>query len=471
MANTARGHIEQLPSGSFRVHVYAGTDPVTGRPRRLRETCPDDATAAATLGRLLNDADGGRFPDRAATLGQALDKYLEVADLELSTREAHQGYIRRTIAPVLGDVKVRKLGADSLDSLYTALKKCSRLCGRLPKTEHYVAGPHACDQRCGPLRDHRTNRPHTCDSRCPVHVCKPMRPATILRIHSIISAALDLAVRYEWTDRNVAKNARPPRPRKREPGPPSPEQAARLLNLVWAEDEEFGLFLWTAFTTGARRGEVAALREHRFDFIHQQVRVSASYIVKQGARIEKPPKAGDGRLLSLDLLTCELFRERFQRRRSEAASNGVTVLDDAYAFSPDPAGRTPWNPDTMTHRYRRYARRISITSSLKELRHYSATQLLTSGTDLNTVAGRLGHAEGSTTLKFYAQFTQPADQRAAAVIPAQLDGLRKREHLRDLYRQAPPGRDLGQLADTLGPLAGLDHEAALRLLTEFAARP
>jgi hypothetical protein len=37
-------------------------------------------------------------------------------------------------------VKVRKLGADSLDSLYTALKKCSRLCGRLPKTEHHTAG-------------------------------------------------------------------------------------------------------------------------------------------------------------------------------------------------------------------------------------------------------------------------------------------------------------------------------------------
>ena len=44
---------------------------------------------------------------------------------------------------------------------------------------------------------------------------------------------------------------------------------------------------------------------------------------------------------------------------------------------------------------------------MKELRHYSATQLLTAGTDLNTVAGRLGHAEGSTTLRFYANSPGP----------------------------------------------------------------
>ena len=206
-----------------------------------------------------------------------------------------------------------------------------------------------------------------------------MKPATILRIHSIISSALDLAVRYDWADRNVAKNASPPHPRKREPDPPSPDQAARLLNLVWAEDEEFGLYLWTAFTTGARRGEVSALRENRFDFKSQQVRLARNYLVKQGQHIEKAPKDGEGRVLSLDLLTCELFQERFQRRRAEARALGVQVPEDAFAFSPDPAGREPWNPDTMTHRYRRYARRVGITSSLKELRHYSATQLLADG--------------------------------------------------------------------------------------------
>ena len=80
----------------------------------------------------------------------------------------------------------------------------------------------------------------------------------------------------------------------------------------------------------------------------------------------------------------------------------------------------------MTHRYRRYADKVGIRSSLKELRHYSATQLLASGVDLNTVAGRLGHAEGSTTLKFYAQFSRPADRQAAAVIPPSLTDSARR---------------------------------------------
>jgi integrase len=472
MATVTKGHIERLPSGSLRVHVYAGIDPVTGKERRYKRTVKTEAQAAAELARLLRDIEAERTLDDSATVGLLLDRYLEVADLEVSTREAHEGYIRRTIKPILGEVRVRKLRADALDVLYAHLKKCSRLCGRLPKTEHYADGEHVCDQRCGLLRDHRTSRPHHCDERCRPHRCKPMAPASILRIHAIISAALNLAVRYEWIDRNPARKATPPRARKREPDPPSPAQAARLLNEVWQEDEQFGLYLWSAFTTGARRGELLALRENRFDFQAQEVTFARNYLVKQGQRIEKDTKTGEGRRLALDPLTCELFAEHFHRRRVALAAVGVTVPRNAFAFSPDPAGSHPWNPDTMTHRYGRHAARVGISSSLKELRHYSATQLLSNGVDLRTVAGRLGHAEGSTTLRFYAQFAQPADQAAASLLSGQLAGLRKKERLRELFSQQPVATDgtaLDALAIVLAPIVGTEPETALAYLTEFAA--
>ena len=75
-------------------------------------------------------------------------------------------------------------------------------------------------------------------------------------------------------------------------------------------------------------------------------------------------------------------------------------------------------------------------------------------------------------MKFYAQFTRPANQRAAAVIPSQLDGLRKKERLRELYdqHQHAAGSDgLAALAAVIGPQAGLEGNIALAWLTEFAA--
>src|SRR5207302_7393232 len=83
-----------------------------------------------------------------------------------------------------------------------------------------------------------------------------------------------------------------------------PEEAARLLNDVWQEDEEFGIYLWAAMTTGARRGELLALRESRFDFEAQQVSFATSYVVRSGQRIEKETKTGESRRVSLDPLTC-----------------------------------------------------------------------------------------------------------------------------------------------------------------------
>src|SRR5437762_574621 len=137
MPRVAKGHIEQLPSGSFRVSVYAGTDPLTRRPIRLKSTVKTEQQAQIKLGELLKDASEGRTPETGATVATLMDEYAAVAEWDLSTRQTNEGFIRRTIKPALGHLKVRKVRGPLLDQLYTRLTRCGDLsCTGRPFTEH-----------------------------------------------------------------------------------------------------------------------------------------------------------------------------------------------------------------------------------------------------------------------------------------------------------------------------------------------
>jgi integrase len=137
MSVTPSGHIEELPSGSFRVHVYVGIDPITRKRVYMRETAKDSVQAQIALGRLLERAQAGKEPESGATVGQLLDLYLPLAEWDVSTREGFEGYVRRTIRPGLGHLKVRGVQGPILDTFYARLKKCGDLtCTGRPFTEH-----------------------------------------------------------------------------------------------------------------------------------------------------------------------------------------------------------------------------------------------------------------------------------------------------------------------------------------------
>jgi integrase len=137
MVSTSVGHIEQLPSGSWRAKVYAGTDPLTGREIRLRRTCKTERAAQIELGKLLEQATDGRQPETDATVAKLMDRYAEIADWDLSTRKANEVYIRRIIKPALGHLQVRKIRGPLLDMLYAQLKRCGATgCTGKPFTEH-----------------------------------------------------------------------------------------------------------------------------------------------------------------------------------------------------------------------------------------------------------------------------------------------------------------------------------------------
>lgn len=137
MDSTPSGHIEQLPSGSYRAKLYAGTDPLTGKEIRFRKTCKDYASAQVALGKFIEQAMADREPETGATVAKLLEVYSGVAEWDVSTRDSFEGYIRRVIRPALCHLKVREVHGPILDMLYSRLKKCGDLaCTGKPFTEH-----------------------------------------------------------------------------------------------------------------------------------------------------------------------------------------------------------------------------------------------------------------------------------------------------------------------------------------------
>ena len=123
-----RGHIRELPSGSFQVIVYAGTDPLTKKPRYIRETLKTYSAAEVALTRLQGQVDQNRHPKTDITLGQAISRWLDIAKLEDTTRDRYEDLVRMYVRPVLGDFPAGKLDAELLESFYARLQRCRDLC-------------------------------------------------------------------------------------------------------------------------------------------------------------------------------------------------------------------------------------------------------------------------------------------------------------------------------------------------------
>src|SRR5215470_6202179 len=87
------GHVDRLPGGSLRVSVFAGRDSLTGRQLWHRKTVRTEREAQIALGQLMEQADTGRKPDSRVTVAELIARYMEVVELEVSTRQTYEGYI------------------------------------------------------------------------------------------------------------------------------------------------------------------------------------------------------------------------------------------------------------------------------------------------------------------------------------------------------------------------------------------
>jgi integrase len=436
-----RGSIRSLPSGSLQVRVFAGTDPVTKRDLYLTEVIPpgprQDREAEQARTRLLNQVDEKRNPKTRATVDQLITKYFAVIDVDVQTRRGYRSKYETHIKPLIGTVPLTRLDVEVLDSFYAQLRTCRDHCRGRNYIRHRTDRPHTCDEHEG-NRCPRNNPEgcRRCRRMCKPHVCKGLADSTIRQIHWILSGALDRAVVWKYISVNPAEHADKPGLPAPNPQPPSAAEAAQLVLAAWEEDPDWGALLWIKTTTGSRRGEMLGLRrsdrERRPDGPSALKIARSIFVDDDGQLAEKDTKTHQQRRIVLDAETDAVLDELENRARRRVAQFSLEFNPDGYMFSPVPDGNIPLHPDTVSKRYARLAKRLGIDTSLKNLRHYNATELIMADVNVRTVAGRLGHAGGgTTTLRVYTAWSSEADQRAAGVITTRMpprprtDGVEK----------------------------------------------
>ena len=237
--------------------------------------------------------------------------------------------------------------------------------------------------------------------------------ASIRNQHTVLRAALQQAVRWEWIPTNPASAAPIEQPKRQQKGTLSNDEVRQLIDVAADVHEMAPLAFRLAAETGARRGELAALRWDKF--VDNKVVVDGQIIVSTDGEGVRAPrlqatKTGSRRVVTLSPSLVEQVGEK--------ATKYAEVTE--WLFTPD---AEPPNPDRIGWWWRRSRELADIDGRwrLHDLRHWSATQSIASGQDVRTVAHRLGHADPSMTLRVYAHAVERADEALAQILGEALD--------------------------------------------------
>lgn len=373
-----RGSMRQRSEGSWELRVFIGRNPLTGQRQYVTKTVRGGKREAQrALAALVSGPAPTAGPTAAMTVGEMLDRWFGHAEgnLSPSTADHNRTVIDAHLLPHIGDTPLNKLTTAKIDALYRLLSERGGRGG------------------------------------------KPLAPSTVRRTHNVLHRALVQAVRWGWLGLNPAAAASPPRLPTRDIRPPTPDQVRQLFARAAAENPAFAVFLQLAAATGARRGELIALRWTDVNLAGGVVTIARGAVQGKDGLVIKDTKTHGTRRIALDQATVATLKAHRQTADDLAGACETVLPADAYVFSDDPAGRSSWRPWLVTQAFARLAERAGMPEvRLHDLRHFVATRLLSSGVDVRTVAGRLGHKNPNVTLSVYAHFLPEADREAADVM-------------------------------------------------------
>lgn len=319
--------------------------------------------AQVRLRELLTSLDNKTYiPPSKVTVEQWLAEWVRrYAEAKCSpkTVDSYQGIINHHIVPVIGKVNLMDLEPDRLSDLYAAKRG-------------------------------------TCSVR------------TIRYCHTLMSQALDYAIKQGKLKRNVALLAEPPAREKKAPNVVEAQDVSRFLKA--AADTPYSEMVVTLLFTGLRRGELLALRWKDLDLARGKAYISRTmYRLKKEYVVKETKTASSQRVVALPTGLCKLLADYYQRQVEQRKLLDMPMPELVFTR---PEGE-PFDPSTFSHAVKKVSTRAGLDIKAHALRHSFATLLLKAGKHPLVVSAQLGHSSVRTTLDVYSHVL-PGLQEAAA---------------------------------------------------------
>lgn len=178
-----------------------------------------------------------------ATMDNLAAKWLEMAaeTLSPSTLRECRRLLEKIILPQFGTMKVRAIRPSDLDGFYAKLRRRG------------VSG-------------------------------RPLSGQSVHHVHALIRRLFNQGLKWGWIMVNPATNASPPRVNRPELEIPNVEVVTQIINFAEERNPDIACFLRLAAVTGARRGELCAIRWRDFDKSDYSATLNP-YVLVPGQRI------------------------------------------------------------------------------------------------------------------------------------------------------------------------------------------
>lgn len=244
--------------------------------------------------------------------------------------------------------------------------------------------------------------------------------STVQHLHAVLHRALAMAERWEYVNRNVARQVSPPRVPRYKIRPLTVVEAQRLMTA--AADSRFEAVVVLALATGMRLGEIFALRWTDVDLASEPVVHVRGSLQRVHGRLQivEPKTDGSVRDVALPALGRDALRRHRVKQNAQRLEIG-TSWEDLNLVFPNSWGRYMATDYFVRREFSRILDRAGLPRvRFHDLRHTFATLQLANQQPVKIVSEMMGHTRTAITQDLYTHVSAQMQRGAADALNALL---------------------------------------------------